>query len=120
MSRKAGQKFCPVVPLAYRSVIIPAGRCYLIAVMHDRRGMFLAFAPEDTHITGHLLRLDTLAGLKIKSRLFLVPIHTYNLLAPVNTLALVATEIEDTGMHFSIKVVDTPVANLVVVLDVQV
>jgi hypothetical protein len=38
----------------------------------------------------------------------------------VNTLALVATQIEDAGMHFSIKVVDTPVANLVVTLDVQV
>jgi hypothetical protein len=38
----------------------------------------------------------------------------------MNTLVLVATEIEDCGMRFSIKVVDTPVSNLVVVLDVQV
>jgi hypothetical protein len=119
MLRKAGQKFCPVVPLAYHSVIVPAGRCYVMSVMHDSRGMFLAFAPEDAHVTGRLVRLDTPSGLKLKSRLLLVPIRTSNLLAPMNTLAFVATEIEDSGMHFSIKVLDTPVANLVVVMDVQ-
>jgi hypothetical protein len=121
MFRKAGQAFCPSVRLAYHSVTISGGRCYLLAVMHDSRGMFLAFAPDDTHLApGRLVRLDTETGPRLKSRLLLVPIHTYSLLAPVNTLALVATEIDDTGMHFSIKVTDTPVADLVVVLDVQV
>jgi hypothetical protein len=111
MSRKAGQAFCPSVPLTYRTVVIPAGRCYLIGVMRDKRGMFLAFAPEDPQVKpGRLVRLDTPDG----------PIGMYAVLAPVNTLALVATRIEDAGMQFSIKVVDTPVANLVVMLDVQV
>jgi hypothetical protein len=121
MSRKAGQAFCPSVPLAYRSVVVPARHCYLIAVARDARGMFLAFAPEDTHVTpGRLVRLDTPAGRNVAVRLVLVPIPTYKILAPMNTLALVATEIEDAGMRFSIKVVDTPVSNLVVVFDVQV
>ncbi|HLW49101.1 MAG TPA: hypothetical protein VKW09_15230 [bacterium] len=89
--------------------------------MHDSRGMFLAFVPQDTHITpGHLVRLDTPAGPALKARLYLVPIHTYGILAPVDTLALVATEIQDAGMQFSIKVVETPVPNLVVTLNVQV
>jgi hypothetical protein len=120
MSRRAGQAFCPSVPLAYRSVVVAAGRCYLIAVMRDSRGMFLAFAPEDTRIKPGLVRLDTLDGRALKARLIVVPIAMYKILAPVNTLALVSTEIEDAGMHFSIKVVDTPVANLVVTFDVQV
>jgi hypothetical protein len=120
MSRRAGQAFCPSVPLAYRAVVIPSGRCYLIAVMRDSSGMFLAFAPEDSKIKPGLVRLDNTTGSALKPRLRLVPIALYKVLAPVNTLALVATQIEDAGMHFSIKVVDTPVANLVVTLDVQV
>lgn len=120
MSRKAGQAFCPSVPLAYRTVVVAAGKCYLIAVARDSRGMFLAFVPEDTKIKPGLVRLDTRDGLALKARLVLVPIAMYKILAPMNTLTLVSTEIEDAGMHFSIKVRDTPIANLVVTLDVQV
>lgn len=121
MSRKAGQAFCPAVPLAYRSVVIPSGRCYLMAVMRDRRGMFLAFAPDDSHITpGRLVRLDTPAGPELMARLLLVPIPMYSILAPVNTIVLVTTQIEDAGMHFSIQVVGTPVPDLVVTFDVLV
>jgi hypothetical protein len=121
LSRKAGQAFCPAVPLAYRSVVIPSGRCYLMAVMRDPRGMFLAFAPDDSPITpGRFVRLDTPAGPKLMARLLLVPIPTYSFLAPMNTILLVSTQIEDAGMHFSIQVVETLVPNLVVTLDVLV
>ena len=121
MSRKAGQAFCPGVALAFRSVVIPSGRCYLMAVMRDRRGMFLAFAPNDAHIMpGSLVRLDTPAGAKLMAHLLLVPVPTYSFLAPMNTIALVSTQIEDAGMHFSIQVVETLVPNLVVLFDVLV
>lgn len=120
-SRKAGEAFCPSVALVYGTVVIPAGRCYLISVLRDTQGMFLAFAPEDTHIPpGQLVRLNTPAGPKLRGRLFLVPIRLYTFLAPVNTMMLVATQIEDAGTHLSITVVGTPVSNLVVVFNVQV
>lgn len=120
-SRKAGEAFCPAVGLVYREIVIPAGRCYLISVLRDTRGMFLAFAPDDSRIPpGQLVRLDTPAGPKLKGRLFLVPIPTYSFLAPVDTVRLVATQIQDSGTRISITVVGTPIANLVVVFDLQV
>ena len=120
-SRKAGEAFCPAVGLVYGGVVVPAGRCYLISVLRDPRRMFLAFAPEDSHIPpGQLVRLDTPAGPKLRGRMFLVPISTYAFLAPVNTVRLVATQIEDSGTHLSITVVGTPIPNLVVVFDLQV
>ena len=120
-SRKAGEAFCPAVGLIYGGVVIPAGRCYLISVLRDARGMFLAFAPEDSRIPpGQLVRLDTPAGPKLKGRLFLVPIRMYSFLAPVNTVRLVATQIQDSGTRLSITVVGTPIANLVIVFDLQV
>jgi len=68
---------------------------------------------------GQLVRLNTPAGPKLKGRLFLVPIHTYAAIVPVNTVTLVATQIQDSGPHLSITVVGMPVPNLVVVFNVQ-
>lgn len=120
-SRKAGEVFCPTVGLVYRGVVVPAGRCYLIAVLRDTTKMFLAFAPEDSHLPpGQLVRLDTPAGPKLRGRMFLAPIPTYSFLAPENTVRLVDTQIEDTGTHLSITVVGTPIPNLVVIFDLQV
>ncbi|HKX17533.1 MAG TPA: hypothetical protein VJT33_05925 [bacterium] len=121
MSRKAGEAFCPAVGLIYRGGVVPAGRCYLISVLRDTKGMFLALAPEDSHIPpGQLVRLDTPAGAKLKGRLFLVPIPMYSFLAPVDTVRLVATQIEDSGTRLSITVVGTPIPNLVVVFNLQI
>ncbi len=118
--RHAGQAYCPAAALVYGSIIIPGGRCYLISVLRDTRGTFLAFAPEDAHIPpGQLVRLNTPAGPKLKGRLFLVPIQTTAVIVPVNTVTLVATQIQDAGTHLSITVVGTPVPNLVVIFNVQ-
>ena len=120
-ARPAGQAYCPAAALVYGSVIIPGGRCYLISVLRDARGTFLAFAPEDTHIPpGQLVRLNTPAGPKLKGRLFLVPIQTTAVIVPVNTVTLVATQIQDSGAHLSVTVVGTPVPNLVVIFNVQI
>ncbi len=119
--RHAGEAFCPAAALVYGSIIIPGGRCYLISVLRDTRGTFLAFAPADSHIPpGQLVRLNTPAGPKLRGRLFLVPIHPYAAIVPVNTVTLVATQIEDSGPHLSITVVGTPVPNLVVIFNVQI
>jgi hypothetical protein len=92
----------------------------MISVLRDTRGTFLAFAPEDTHIPpGQLVRLNTPAGPKLKGRLFLVPIRTTAVVVPVNTVTLVATQIQDSGAHLSITIVGMPVPNLVVIFNVQ-
>ena len=121
MAREAGEAFCPSAALIYGSVTIPGGRCYFISVLHDTRGTFLAFAPEDAHLPpGQLVRLNTPAGPKLKGRLFLVPIYPSATITPVNTVTLVATQIQDSGPRLSITVVGTPVPNLVVVFNVQI
>ena len=121
MSRKAGEAFCPSAALVYGSIIIPGGRCYFISLLRDTRGTFLAFAPEDAHIPpGQLVRLNTPAGPKLKGRLFLVPIYPSAVITPINTVTLIATQIQDYGPHLSITVVGTPVPNLIVVFNVQI
>ncbi|HLW49102.1 MAG TPA: hypothetical protein VKW09_15235 [bacterium] len=111
-ARDAGETFCPAKTLVYGAIVIPNGRCYLIAVLRDRRGTFLAFAPEDTHIPpGQRVRLDTPAGPKLKGRLFLVPLETDVALVPVNNLTLVPARIDDSGIRLTIVVLGTQAPN---------
>jgi hypothetical protein len=76
-TRNQGELFCPAAPLVYGNTIIPARRCFVLSVLRDNRGTFLAFVPPDAHIPpGQLVRLNTPAGPKLKGRMFLVPIQT--------------------------------------------
>ncbi|HET9000417.1 MAG TPA: hypothetical protein VFP86_12290 [bacterium] len=122
-ARERGELFCPAAPLAplvRGGIIIPAGRCYVLSVLRDDRGTYLAFVPPDAHIPpGQLVRLNTPAGPKLKGRMFLVPIQAAAVLVPVNTVTLVATRIEDTGPRLAITLVGTPVPNLTVIFSVQ-
>lgn len=120
LTRAEGQAFCPSAALVYGNVIIPAGRCYVLSVLRNGGGTFLAFVPPDAKIPrGQLVRLNTPAGAKLNGRIFLVPIRTTAVLLPVNTVTLVATRIEDFGPQLSIVLVGTPVPNLTVVLSVH-
>ena len=120
LTRNPGQVFCPPGALVYGTVIIPAGQCYLLSVLRNGGGTFLAFVPPDTKIPpGQLVRLNTPAGPKLKGRMFLVPIQTSVVLVPVNTVMLVATRIEDFGPRLAIVLVGTPSPNLTVVFSVQ-
>lgn len=106
--------------LVYGNTIIPARRCFVLSVLRDNRGTFLASVPPDAHIPpGQLVRLNTPAGPKLKGRMFLVPIQTPVVLVPPNTVTLVATRIEDVGPRLSIVLLGTPVPNLTVVFSVQ-
>jgi hypothetical protein len=107
-ARDAGETYCPEQELVYGGVVIPDGRCYLLAVLRDSRGTFLAFAPEDSHIPpGQWMRLDTPAGPKLRGRLLLVPLAA-DVLAPVNSLTLVPARIDDSGVRLTIVVLGTP------------
>jgi len=118
--RGKGEPFCPAAPLVYGEIVIPAKRCYVLSVLRDSRGTFLAFVPPDAHIPpGQLVRLNTPAGPKLKVRMFLVPIQPAVALVPVDTFTLVAAHIEDSGPRLTIVLVGTPVPNLTVVFGVQ-
>lgn len=119
--REAGQPFCPSSALVYGTTVIPGGRCYTLAILHDVRGTFLAFLAPDARIPpGQLVRLTTPAGPKLRGRIFfLVPVQTTVVVIPVNTITLVATRIEDFGPRLAVVVVGTPAPNLTVVFSVQ-
>jgi len=120
MTRDRGQVFCPSAGLLYENILIPGGRCYVLSVLRNGGGTFLAFVPPDTKIPpGQLVRLNTPAGAKLKGRLFLVPIRPTVALVPLDTVTLVATRIEDFGPRLAITLVGTPAPHLTVVFDVR-
>src|SRR5690349_9100246 len=103
MVRHAGDPFCPTRTLVAGTVIIPAGQCFMLSVLRDRTGTFLAFVPQGERIPpGQLVRLNTPAGPKLKGRLFLIPLTTTAALVPFNTMTLVAAQIVQlaTGLRF--------------------
>lgn len=103
--RPAGQVFCPTATLVAGNVIIPGGRCFMVSVLRDKQGSFLAFIPQGERIPpGQLVRLDTPAGVKMKGRLFLVPITTTTTVLRVNTVQLVPVQITTLGTQTTILV----------------
>jgi hypothetical protein len=88
------------------NVVIPVG-CYLLSVLRDKWATFLAFAPPEAGISqGRLVRPDTPAGLGLKGRLFLIPLSTTAVLVPLDTLTLVAVQIEYLGAQIAITLTD--------------
>lgn len=107
--RHAGDQFCPTTPLGAGGVVIPAGRCYMLSVLRDSGGTFLAFVPQGTRIPpGQLVRLNTPAGPKLKGRLFLVPLSTTRVLLPLNTMTLVAATIQYLATQVIINLTGLP------------
>lgn len=117
----AGELFCPSSVLVYGNVVIATGRCYLVYVLRDSRGTFLAFVAPKTKIPpGQIVRLSTPAGAKVKGRIFyLVPIQTTAVVVPMNSVMIVAVRAEDFGPRFSLTIVGTPTPNLTVVFNVR-
>lgn len=117
----AGELFCPTNVLVYGNVVISTGRCYLVYVLRDSRGTFLAFAAPNAKIPpGQIVRMSTPAGAKVKGRIFyLVPIRTTAVIVPMSSIMLVAVRAEDFGPRFSLTIVGTPTPNLTVVFNVR-
>ena len=109
VDQPAGQVFCPRATLIAGNVIIPGGQCFVLSVLRNPSGTFLAFVPPSAHIPrGQLVRLNTPAGAKRMGRMFLVPISPAAHLVPVNTMTLVTTRIEDFGPRIGINLVGMP------------
>lgn len=120
-SYKAGELFCPAGLLVFGNIIIQSGRCYVLFVLRDGNGTFLAFAAPDTKIPpGQLVRLHTPAGAKLRGRIFyLVPMRTTAAVVPMDSLMLVAVRADDFGPQLSLTIVGTPAPNLTVIFSVR-
>jgi hypothetical protein len=94
-----GHAFCPSRALVIGNTIVPAGRCYELAVLRDNRGAFLAFMDPSVRIpSGKIERLDSSEGRKARGHIFfLVPIQNTAQIAlvPVNTIQLIRLREED-------------------------
>jgi hypothetical protein len=88
-----GDAYCPRRALLLGDVVVQPGRCYLVAVLRDHRGTFLAFLPATTALPpGDAMGLDGPAGRRLASRiLYLVPVQISDqtVLAAVDTVRLV-------------------------------
>lgn len=117
----AGEVFCPSHVLVVSNVVIQSGRCYVLFVLRDTRGTFLAFADPEAKIPpGQLVRLSTPAGAKVRGRIFyLVPIVTAVAIVPVNTITVIAVREEDFGPRLSLTLIGTPNPNLTVIFSVR-
>ena len=110
MVRHPGELFCPTRTLIAGNVIIPAGQCFMLSVLRDRNGSFLAFVPQGEKIPpGQLVRLTTPAGPKLKGRLFLIPLSTTAPIVPLNTMTLVGAQIQDLGTLVRVVLTGLPV-----------
>lgn len=90
---KKGQVFCPSQVLVVGNVVVQSGRCYVLAVLRDSRGTFLAFVHPSAKMPTRVVRLDSDRGRKISAQIiYLVPIQATGLAVvtiPVNTIRLV-------------------------------
>lgn len=120
-SYKAGDLFCPAGVLVFGNIVVQKGRCYVLFVLRDGRGTFLAFAAPDAKIPpGQIVRLSTPAGAKLKGRIFyLVPIRTTAVLVPMNSVTLIAIREDDFGPQLSLTLIGTPAPNLTVIFNVR-
>lgn len=118
---QAGEVFCPARVLVFGNIVIQSGRCYVLFVLRDSHGTFLAFAAPDAKIPpGQLVRLHTPAGAKLRGRIFyLVPIRTNAAVVPLDSVMLVAVRADDFGPQLSLTIVGTPAPNLAVIFSVR-
>lgn len=116
-----GELFCPSSTLVFDDVIIQRGRCFVLSLLREPHGTFLAFAAPDAEIPrGQLVRLTTPAGIRLRERIFfLVPIRPSVVLVPVNTITLVPVRIEDFGTRVAIILIGTPRPNVTVIFNVR-
>ena len=94
-----GNAYCPRRAIAIGNVVVPAGRCYMLAVFRNGRGAYLAFLNPAVRL--HRREAEGLAGWEGRRAwnqiLFLVPIPSGAKIAliPMNTIQLIRLREED-------------------------
>jgi len=91
-----GQVYCPTQVMVVGKVVVQPGRCYLLAVVRDGRGTFLAFVNPKVKIQSRRVHLDSDEGRKIRGQIiFQVPLAATGLgvmTIPLNTVQLVQVQ----------------------------
>ena len=94
-----GQAFCPSHVLVVGGILVESGRCYVLAVLRNDRGTFLAFLHPSVERSRGLIRLHSEDGERVSKKvIYLVPIGAAGISAaviPVNTVQLVGIHEED-------------------------
>jgi hypothetical protein len=94
-----GQAFCPSHVLVVGGTLIQPGRCYVLAVLRNERGTFLAFLNPSVERSRGPIRLNSEDGHRVSTQvIYLVPIGATGIstvVIPVNTVRLVGIHEED-------------------------
>lgn len=94
-----GQAFCPAHALVIGGILVESGRCYVLAVLRNERGTFLAFLNPSVERSRGLIRLNSEDGHRVSTKvIYLVPIGAAGISAaviPLNTVRLVGIHEED-------------------------
>jgi hypothetical protein len=92
-------------------VIIPADRCFKLAVLRQRHGAFLAFLDPAVIVPARRVVVVKPGGFVRERILFLVPIETTDeivTVVPVNHLVLVPVRVEDVRPRLTIFLTNFP------------
>ncbi len=117
-----GQAFCPSNTLVSRGgVVIERGRCFVVSVIRERRGTFLAFfQPSVVMPAGNVIALSSPLGVRLREQVvFLVPIATTAALVPVNTIVFVPVQEEFFGAQESLLLVAPASPSVTVIFNVR-
>ena len=115
-----GELFCPSATLLFDDVIIERGRCFVLSVLREPHGTFLAFVAPGAGIPAGQLILTSPGGFRLRQRiLFLVPIRTQVVLVPVNTITFVPVRVEDFGPRLAIVLIGARHPGVTVVFNVR-
>src|SRR5713226_4168284 len=94
-----GQAFCPAHALVVGGTLIQSGRCYVLAVLRNNHGTFLAFLNPSVERSRGPVRLNSEDGQRVSKKvIYLVPIGAAGISAaviPMNTVQLVGIHEED-------------------------
>lgn len=118
---RAGEVFCISRALVWGTgAVVVRDRCYVVGLVRDREGTFLAFLDPEVRIPpGQLVRLSTPAGAKLRGRIFyLVPVQTV-VAIPVGTLVVVPLRVEEEGSRLTVILTGPQAPNLTVVFSVR-
>ncbi|HET7266066.1 MAG TPA: hypothetical protein VFL28_15490 [bacterium] len=94
-----GNPYCPRRPIVVGRVVVPARRCYTLAVVRNDRGAYLAFLDPSVRLRrDEAERLGSLDGRRAWNQiLFLVPVPRDARIGmiPMNTIRLIRLREED-------------------------
>ncbi|MDR7416291.1 MAG: hypothetical protein QN193_03945 [Armatimonadota bacterium] len=118
---RAGEVFCTSRVLVWGAgAVVIRDRCYVVALVRQREGAFLAFLDPDVHLPpGQLVRLNTPAGAKLRGRIFyLVPVQAV-VAIPVDALVVVPVRVEEEDSRLTVILTGPHAPNLTVIFSIR-